>query len=101
MVERMPAYSVLGSQQFTHLKPSNWATQQITNYDSYRQVIDNPKANKDDRALALYHAVNCYNRGINRCDDKEVPKSERKRWFDTLKSEHSDSQWAKQQKYYW
>ncbi len=101
MVERMPAYSVLGSQQFTHLKPSNWATQQITNYDSYRKVIDNPKANKDDRALALYHAVNCYNRGINRCDDKEIPKSERKRWFDTLKSEHSDSQWAKQQKYYW
>lgn len=101
MVESMPAYTVLGSQQFTHLKPSNWATQQITNYDSYRQVIDNPKANKDDRALALYHGINCYNRGINRCDDKDIPKSERKRWFDTLKKEHSDSQWAKQQKYYW
>ncbi|WP_077929088.1 hypothetical protein [Wohlfahrtiimonas populi] len=101
MVERMPAYTVMGSQQFTHLKPSNWATQQITNYDSYRKVIDNPKANKDDRALALYHAVNCYNRGMNRCDDKEIPKSERKHWFDTLKREHSDSQWAKQQKYYW
>lgn len=101
MVERMPAYSVLSSQQFTHLKPSNWATQQITNYDSYRQVIDNPKASKDDRALALYHGINCYNRGINRCDNRDIPKSERKRWFDTLKKEHSDSQWAKQQKYYW
>lgn len=101
MVETMPAYTVLGSQQFTHLKPSNWVTQQITNYDSYRKVIDNPKANKNDRALALYHGINCYKRGTNRCDDKEIPKSERKRWFDTLKSEHSDSQWAKQQKYYW
>ncbi|GAA5099258.1 hypothetical protein [Wohlfahrtiimonas larvae] len=101
MVERMPAYTVLGDHQFTHLKPSNWAEQIVTNYDSYRKVIDNPKANKDDRALALYHGINCYNRGINRCDDKEIPKSERKRWFDTLKREHSDSQWAKQQKYYW
>lgn len=101
MVESMPAYKLSGSLQFAHLKPSLWKSQRITNYDSYRRVIDNPKANKNDRALALYHGINCYNRGINRCDDRDIPESERKRWFDTLKREHSDSQWARKQKYYW
>lgn len=101
LVERMPMYRLSGSEQFTHIKPSAWRAKKVTNYDSYRRVIDNKTANKDDRALALYHGVNCYNRGINRCDDKEIPQSERKRWFDTLKREHKESEWARKQKHYW
>jgi hypothetical protein len=69
---------------------------------SYAAVMDNAQANPNDRAYALFRAINCYApSGSSDCGGKEVPKSVRKHWFNTLKSSYPGSQWAQTLKYYW
>jgi hypothetical protein len=70
--------------------------------DAYRGLIADPKTPPDDRAYALYRAVNCFaSSGNNRCDGEDVPQSERARWFHALKSDYPKSEWAQALKYYW
>ncbi|HOB13132.1 MAG TPA: hypothetical protein PKN09_02715 [Novosphingobium sp.] len=68
----------------------------------YTSIIANPAAGANDKAYALYRAVMCYApSGINDCGGAEVPKSQRKAWFDRLKRDYPQSQWAKKLRYYW
>ncbi len=68
----------------------------------YQQVIADPKAPAEERSYALFRAINCFaSSGYNHCGSEEIPKSERKRWFNTLKQSYGHSLWAKQLKYYW
>jgi hypothetical protein len=70
--------------------------------DAYAALVADPKTPPDDRAYALYRAINCYApAGNNECDGKGVPQSERARWFHTLKSDYPKSAWAQALKYYW
>jgi hypothetical protein len=50
----------------------------------------------------LYRAVQCYApSGNNHCGGKDVPKAQRKAWYQTLKTTFSGSVWAQRLKYYW
>lgn len=70
--------------------------------DGYRQVIANPKAPHNDKAYALFRAINCYARaGYNNCGGVDVDKSVRKEWFRQLKTGFADTEWAESLKYYW
>lgn len=65
-------------------------------------MIANTKAPRDDRAYALYRAINCYApSGNNRCGGKEVEPAVRKAWFRQLKGTFADTQWGKSLQYYW
>jgi hypothetical protein len=82
--------------------PTLFPGQTFARFDAYKAVIADPKTPPDDRAYALYRAINCYApSGNNACDGKDVPQSERARWFHTLKSEYPKSPWAQALKYYW
>lgn len=71
-------------------------------HTGYRQVIDNAKAPKEDRAYALFRAINCYApSGNNSCGGKDVEPAVRKAWFRQLKSGFADTQWGKSLQYYW
>jgi hypothetical protein len=68
----------------------------------YKAVIADAKTAPADKAYALYRAVNCYApSGNNSCGGKEVPKSQRKAWFDRLRKDYPSSSWAKTLHYYW
>jgi hypothetical protein len=70
--------------------------------DLYLAVIANPKARGDAEAYALYRAVNCFaSSGNNHCGDQDIPKDQRKRWFDRLKQTYNDNAWGRAQKYWW
>ena len=70
--------------------------------DGYQQVIANKQAPHTDKAYALYRAINCFApSGYNGCGSQEIPVEKRKQWFQTLKSQFSDTPWSKQLKYYW
>lgn len=68
----------------------------------YRNVMADAAATPEDKAYALYRAVNCYApSGYNDCGGEDVPKETRKAWFRRLKSEYASSPWAKKLEYYW
>jgi hypothetical protein len=68
----------------------------------YQQIIANDQAPADDRAYALYRAINCYaTSGYNHCNGDDIDKSVRKQWFSTLKRQYANSTWAQSLKYYW
>ncbi|MBN6101254.1 hypothetical protein JR064_03630 [Xanthomonas sp. CFBP 8703] len=68
----------------------------------YQRVIDAADVPANDKAYALYRAINCYApSGNNGCGGKDVPVSERKRWFQRLKREFPSTAWAQDLKYYW
>ncbi|QNH20987.1 hypothetical protein HEP73_01897 [Xanthomonas sp. GW] len=68
----------------------------------YQRVIDAANVPANDRAYALYRAIQCYApSGNNDCGGKDVPVAERKRWFQRLKREFPSSTWAQDLKYYW
>ena len=70
--------------------------------DTYTAVLANAKSSKDDKAYALFCAVNCYGTsGNNKCGGKDVPKSQRKAWFTTLKRDYAGTRWANALRYYW
>jgi hypothetical protein len=82
--------------------PTQFIGQPFARLDAYKLIIADPKAPAADRAYALYRAINCYApSGNNECDGKDVPKSERARWFHTLKGDYAGSEWATALKYYW
>ena len=68
----------------------------------YKELIDKPNISDRDKAYALYRSINCYApTGHNQCGGVDVSISQRKQWFDTLKSKHGGTGWAKSLKYYW
>lgn len=68
----------------------------------YQQVINDAKAEPEDKSYALYRAVMCYApSGYNDCGGEDVDKAVRKAWFQQLKRTYPGSVWAKSLKYYW
>lgn len=74
----------------------------VSRLDIYKTIIADPRAEPDLRAYALYRAVNCWApSGSNGCDSSDAPKSQRKQWFEELRSKYRDTRWATSLKYYW
>lgn len=82
--------------------PSQFAGKPFHRMSIYTTVMGDAQAGPNERAYALYRAIKCYApAGYSECGGKDVPKSVRKRWFDTLKSTYPGSRWAQTLKYYW
>lgn len=82
--------------------PSAFKGEPFSRLEGYKQVIANPKASRNDRAYALYRAINCYaSSGNNRCGGEDVEPAVRKAWFRQLKGSLADTQWGKSLQYYW
>ncbi|HEY9234062.1 MULTISPECIES: hypothetical protein [Phenylobacterium] len=95
-VDEAPAAGELGG------GPSQFPGGAFSRLDVYKQILAEPKATAEVRAYALYRAVNCYApSGHNACGGADVPLSQRKQWFQDLKTRHSASPWAERLKYYW
>lgn len=83
-------------------KPSEFQGSPYQRMTSYESVIGNSQASANDRAYALYRAINCFAPGgYSECGGNKLPKSTRKRWFTLLKTTYPSSQWAQSLKYYW
>ncbi|MEO5586430.1 MAG: hypothetical protein ABIQ81_01920 [Novosphingobium sp.] len=68
----------------------------------YDAVIADPAAGPNEKAYALYRAVNCYApNGNNSCGGTDVPTGQRQAWFQRLKRDYPASEWAKTLRYYW
>ncbi|MCK6191128.1 outer membrane assembly lipoprotein YfiO [Pseudomonas sp. EYE_354] len=81
---------------------SDFKGETFSRLDGYKQVIGNAKAPKNDKAYALFRAINCYApAGYNSCGGQDVEPAVRKAWFRQLKSGFADTQWGKSLQYYW
>lgn len=81
---------------------SDFKGETFSRLDGYKQVIGNAKAPKNDKAYALFRAINCYApAGYNSCGGQDVEPAVRKAWFRQLKSGFADTQWGKSAQYYW
>ena len=70
--------------------------------EAYRAVIANAQAGREDKAYALFRAINCYGpSGYNGCGGEEVDQPVRKAWFKQLKTTYASTRWGKSQQYYW
>lgn len=68
----------------------------------YDAVIADPAAGANEKAYALYRAINCYApSGTSDCSGTEVPKAQRQAWFQRLKRDYPNSEWASKLRYYW
>lgn len=95
-LDTAPAEGELGS------APSAYPGPPYARSATYKSIIDNKAASGDDRAFALYRAVRCYEpTGINGCGGADVPKAERKAWYNALRREFPGSRWAKSLRYWW
>jgi hypothetical protein len=82
--------------------PDGFAGSVRSRLDLYLAVIANPAAKGDAEAYALHRAINCFaSSGVNHCGDQDIPREERKRWFERLKVAYKDNAWSRQQKYWW
>ncbi|MGZ0781821.1 outer membrane assembly lipoprotein YfiO [Pseudomonas saponiphila] len=82
--------------------PDAFPGKPFSRLDGYQVIINNPKASRDDRAYALYRAINCYaSSGHNNCGGAGVEPAVRKAWFRQLKTKLGDTQWGQSQRYYW
>jgi hypothetical protein len=74
----------------------------FSRHDGYQTVIADTKAARDDKAYALFRAINCYApSGYNDCGGKDVAQSVRKGWFRQLKTTYGNTSWGKSLQYYW
>jgi hypothetical protein len=82
--------------------PSQFPGKPYQRIASYQTVIAATQASADDRAYALYRAINCFApAGYSECGGNDIAQGTRKRWFNTLKSAYPRSKWAQTLKYYW
>jgi hypothetical protein len=82
--------------------PSLFPGARFSRLDGYKSVMADPAAGAGNKAYALYRAVNCFApSGYNGCDGADVPKSQRRAWFQKLKTDYPASPWATALKYYW
>ncbi len=95
-LEQARAAGSLGS------SPSDFKGETFSRLEGYKQVIRDAKAPKNDKAYALFRAVNCYApAGYNSCGGQDVEPSVRKAWFRQLKSSFANTPWGKSAQYYW
>ena len=81
---------------------SQFQGETFSRLDGYKQVIGDAKAPKNDKAYALFRAINCYApAGYNSCGGKDVEPAVRKAWFRQLKTGFADTEWGKSLQYYW
>lgn len=79
-----------------------FAGEVFSRMDGYRQVIDDPKAGRDEKAYALFRALYCYApAGYNSCGGQEAEPATRKAWFRQLKGTYAKTHWGKTLEYYW
>lgn len=79
-----------------------FAGQVFSRQGAYQAVIANPGSSHEDKAYALFRAINCYApSGYNGCGGKEVEPSVRKAWFKQLKSRFGDTRWGQSLQYHW
>jgi len=82
--------------------PSLFPGGNFVRMNTYTAVLANPKSSRNDKAYALFRAVNCYApSGGNDCGGKDVPQSQRKAWFMALKHNYAGTRWANALQYYW
>jgi hypothetical protein len=82
--------------------PSHFPGGDYDRMSTYIAVLADTKSTRDDKAYALYRAVNCYGpSGNSHCGGKDVPKAQRKAWFTTLKHDYAGTWWANALQYYW
>ena len=82
--------------------PSQFPGKNFSRQHIYQIVMTDRKATKEDKAYALYRAVNCYAPSNNNtCGGEDVDVSQRKAWYKRLKSEFAASPWAKALHTYW
>jgi len=82
--------------------PSEYAGGPYSRLDAYQAVIASSGSSPDDKAYALFRAVNCYAPGrTNSCGGKGVEPEVRKGWFQRLKRDYPKSSWAQALRYYW
>ncbi len=95
-IDTQPAKEDLGG------TPTLFAGPVYSRLEVYRKVIAAPGASADDKAYALFRAINCYApSGNNSCGGIDAPKTERKSWFTRLKTAYPKSRWATELRYYW
>lgn len=76
--------------------------QVFSRLSGYQTVIADSKAARDDKAYALFRAINCYApSGYNSCGGKDVAPTVRKGWFKQLKTTYGTTSWGKSLQYYW
>ena len=74
----------------------------ITRASLYPPIIADTRSPAPERAYALFRSVMCYApSGNNDCGGADVPKAQRKAWYETLKADYPDSRWARDLRYYW
>ena len=68
----------------------------------YASLIAEPGVPREDRAYALYRAIQCYApSGYSSCGGEEVPEAQRAAWFRRLKGEFGQTRWGREAEYYW
>jgi|WetSurMetagenome_2_1015567.scaffolds.fasta_scaffold00091_16 hypothetical protein len=88
--------AVLGS------APSHFPGEIFSRGEGYKIVIADANVKPDLKAYALYRSIQCYApTGYNHCGGKDVDKTVRKSWFQTLKKRYAHTLWAQSLKYYW
>ncbi|MDG6400056.1 outer membrane assembly lipoprotein YfiO [Pseudomonas quasicaspiana] len=100
-LDRMPLDEARGADVLGGTAPG-FAGQVFSRHSAYQTVIANTKVDHEDKAYALFRAINCYApSGNNGCGGKAVEPSVRKAWFKQLKSGFADTPWGKSLQYYW
>ncbi|MGN7999233.1 hypothetical protein [Sphingomonas sp. 22176] len=96
LLDGQPAKDELGG------TPTRFAGAPYARLDAYQVVMASPAASPDDKAYALFRAVNCYAPSAsNTCGGKGVELPVRKGWFQRLKRDYPKSRWAQELRYYW
>lgn len=86
---------------YNEKQTSNFSGKIFARGQIYQDLIKS-SSKSDLQAYALYRAIQCYApSGINDCGGNEVNKSVRKQWFDKIKTDYPNTNWAKSLKYYW
>jgi hypothetical protein len=95
-LDQRPGAGQLGSTE------SGFRGELFSRLNGYQTVIADPKAAREDKAYALFRAINCYGpSGYNSCGGRDVAQSVRKGWFKQLKTTYGSTSWAKSLQYYW
>lgn len=81
---------------------AKWAGEFKSPLKIFQQVMQDSTTSEEARAKAISGAINCFRRiGANRCDSQDIPLTQRKIWFATLKKTYGKTTWAQAQKLYW
>jgi hypothetical protein len=95
-LDKPPAKDELGG------APSQFPGGPFSRLGSYKALLADPKTPDGVRAYVLYRAVECYApSGYDHCGRQDVPPTQRKAWFQSLKARYPKSVWAQRLKYYW